>query len=72
VRDRNDILLFFGILMLAIAVVGTCIGKLPGRFGYVGSRAKDPKQYWSGLAIYYLGGIGFIGFYLYKVGTFSN
>ena len=58
--------------MLAIAVVGTCTGKLLGRFGYVGSRTKDPKQYWSALAIYYLGGIGFIGFYLYKVGAFSN
>ncbi len=58
--------------MFVMAVAGTCFGKLPGRFGYVGSRAKDPKQYWSALAMYYLGGIGFIGYYLYKIGAFSN
>jgi hypothetical protein len=69
---RPDIALFCGILMFVIAVGGTCAGKLPGRFGEVASRAKDPKQYWSGLAIYYLAGIGLIGYYLYEVHAFSN
>ena len=55
-------LLFLAIIMFIPAVYGT--------FGYVGSRTKDPGQYWSALAIYYLAGIGFIGFYLYKVGAF--
>lgn len=70
--SRPDILLYGGILMLAIAMAGTCVGKLPGRFGEVASRAKDPKQYWSGLAIYYLAGIGLIGYYLYEVHAFST
>jgi len=69
---RVDIALFFGILMFVMAVAGTCTGKLPGRFGDVSFRAKNPGQYWSALAGYYLGGIGFIGYYLYKVGVFSN
>jgi len=58
--------------MLAIALAGTLVGKLPGRFGEVASRAKDPKQYWSALAIYYSLGLGFIGYYLYSVGAFSK
>ena len=70
--SRADIALFCGILMLAMAVAGTCIGKLPGRFGEVASRTKNPKQYWSTLAGYYLVGIGFIGYYLYKIHAFSN
>jgi len=69
---RADIALCFGILMFVMAVGGTCAGKLPGRFGDVSYRAKDPKQYWSALAGYYLGGIGFIGYYLYAVHAFSK
>jgi hypothetical protein len=64
---RPDIALFCGILMFVMAVGGTFAGKLPGRFGEVAYRAKDPKQYWSALAVYYLAAIGFIGYYLYKV-----
>jgi hypothetical protein len=70
--SRANIAIFFGILMLGIAVAGTCTGKLPGRFGDVSYRAKNPKQYWSALAGYYLGGIGFIAYYLYKIHVFSN
>jgi hypothetical protein len=69
---RSDIALFCGILMLVIAVGGTCAGKLPGRFGDVSSRANNPKQYWSALAGYYLAANGFIGYYLYEVHAFSN
>jgi hypothetical protein len=58
--------------MFVFAVGGTCTGKLPGRFGDVSSRAKNPKQYWSALAGYYLGGFGFIAYYLYKIHTFSK
>lgn len=70
--SRADIALFFGILMLAIAVAGTCAGKLPGRFGDATYRTKDPKQYWPALIGYYLFGFGSIGYYLYKIHAFSN
>jgi len=70
--NRADIALFGGILMLVFALGGTLAGKLPGRFGEAASRTKDPKQYWSGLAIYYVAGIGLIGYYLYEVHAFSN
>ena len=57
---------------MVFALGGTLAGKLPGRFGEAASRTKDPKQYWSGLAIYYVAGIGLIGYYLYEVHAFSN
>jgi hypothetical protein len=69
---RPDIALFFGVLMSVMAVGGTLVGKLPGRFGDVSSRAKNPKQYWSALAGYYLAAIGFFAYYLYQVHAFSN
>ena len=69
---RAYIALFFGILMFVMAVAGTCTGKLPGRFGDVSYRAKNPKQYWLALAGYYLGGIGFIAYYLYTIHAVSN
>jgi hypothetical protein len=56
--------------MFVMAVAGTCTGKLPGRFGDVSYRAKNPKQYWLALAGYYLGGIGFIAYYLYTIHAF--
>jgi hypothetical protein len=58
--------------MFVMAVGGTFAGKLPGRFGGVATRVKDPKMYWPTLAGYYLAGIGFIGYYLYQIGWFSN
>jgi hypothetical protein len=70
--SRADIALLGGILMLAMAVYGTHTGKLPGRFGDVSYRTKNPKQYRSALAGYYLFGIGLIGYFLYKIHAFSN
>jgi hypothetical protein len=69
---RSGIALFCGILMLVFAVGGTLAGKLPGRFGESSSRTKAPSQYWTGLAIYYLAGLGFLGYYFYAVHAFSN
>ena len=65
-------LLFFGIFFFAIAVFGTCTGQIWGRNGEKTFRAKDPKTFWLGTISYYLGGIGLIGYYLYKVHAFSN
>jgi hypothetical protein len=65
--SRQQIVLFCGILMFAMAVGGSFAGKLPGRFGEVASRSKNPGQYWSALAIYYLASFGLLGYYFYKV-----
>jgi hypothetical protein len=70
VFTREAVLLVGATIMLVMAVGGSVAGKLPGRFGEVSSRAKNPGQYWSALAIYYLTGIGFLGYYLYKMHAF--
>ena len=67
-----DVSLLTGIVMFVMAVGGTCIGKLPGRFGEMASRTKDAKQYWSGLVLYYLLGIVFTSYYLYHTHAFSR
>jgi hypothetical protein len=60
-------LLWIGIFLLFLAVAGTCTGEAWARFGQRVYRAKDPKQFWWVIAIYSLGGVGFIGYFLYKV-----
>ena len=66
---RSSIVLFCGMLMLAIGVGGTITGKLPGRFGQGASRTENPTQYWPTLVGYFVVGIGFAVYYLYLVGT---
>jgi hypothetical protein len=68
--SRQDIALFCGVLMFAMAAGGTIAGKLPGRFGESSSRSVHPGQYWSALAGYYLASLGFMGYYFYKVHGF--
>jgi hypothetical protein len=65
-------LLIFGMGVIFLAVVYTCIGKVSDHsFGWI-ERAKDPKGYWLALVVYYLFGLGFIGFYLYKIHELSK
>jgi hypothetical protein len=66
VFTRPQIALFCGILMSVMAVGGTLAGKLPGRFGEGSSRSKNPGQYWSALAAYYLLAICLFAYYLYQ------
>lgn len=68
--SRQQIALFWGVLLFAMAVGGTIAGKIPGRFGESASRSVNPGQYWSTLAGYYLASLGFIGYYFYKVHGF--
>jgi hypothetical protein len=56
--------LYFALLLLLFAAYGTFTGKLYGRGGMV-DRAKNPFDYWLGLAICYLA----IGFLIWAWGT---
>jgi hypothetical protein len=58
-------LLIFGVFSLVLAVVGTCTGETLARFEGVIYRADDPKEFWWLIAIYYLGAVGLIGYFLY-------
>jgi hypothetical protein len=68
-----NILVAGGIVVLFLAVIYTYIGKVWSRYhrGWV-CRANEPKRYWFEVAMYYLLGLGMIGFFLYKVHAFSN
>jgi len=54
------VLLIFGVFSLILAVVGTCTGEAWARYGRVVYRAKEPKQVWQLVAIYYIGTVCFI------------
>jgi hypothetical protein len=61
------IFLLLGCVSFCAAVVWTCIGKARTRFyGWV-YRTGEPTQFWLVVAVYYLGGVLFIGVLLHKV-----
>lgn len=60
-------LLIFGVFSFFLGVAATYTGDAWGRFGRVVRRANDPNQFWSLVALQYLVGICFIGYFLYKV-----
>ena len=63
-RPPTTYLLMGGILFSA-AVFSTFTGKISARFSRV-YRAKEPIVFWLLVAAYYLGGVCFIGYFLYK------
>ncbi len=60
-------LLIFGVFLLFIGVAATCTGEALARFGQVVYRDEEPKQFWLLVATECLGGLGLIGYFLYKV-----
>jgi hypothetical protein len=59
--------LLFSAPFLVYAVISTYTGKTLTRFGNRVYRAEEPSEFWWNVALYYLGGILFIGVFLYKV-----
>lgn len=57
--------LILGVISLFGAIVSTCLGKTRARIGRTIYRATEPTTFWSVVAIYYLGGLLFIGVYLH-------
>ena len=53
--------LVFGVFLLLLGVVYTCIGKSYIRFQRWVYRSEDPKEFWWSVAMYYLVGILLIG-----------
>jgi hypothetical protein len=62
----------FGMFLLLLAVVYTYTGKAWIRFHSWVYRADEPKRYWLEVATYYLLGVGFVGYFLYKVYGLPN
>jgi hypothetical protein len=59
--------LILGFFSLILAVVGTCTGTTLAPHHGVFHRADDPKEFRWLVATYCLGGVFFIGYYLYLV-----
>jgi hypothetical protein len=56
-----------GIILLVIAVLFRLTGETIERFHGVVYRAEEPNRFWWNVATYYLGGVFFIGLFLYKI-----
>jgi RsiW-degrading membrane proteinase PrsW (M82 family) len=59
--------LILGVILFSAAVVWTCTGKARTRFSGWVYRAAEPTQFWWVVAMYFLGGVLFIGIFLHEV-----
>jgi hypothetical protein len=64
--------LILGVISFSVGVVSTCTGKTYGRYGGGASRLKKPTDFWGTVALYYIGGICLIGYFLWKVYGLSH
>jgi hypothetical protein len=60
------VFLILGVFLFSLGAVWTCTGKASARFTWV-YRAEEPCLFWLVVAMYYLGGVCFIGYFLYRV-----
>ena len=60
-------LLILGVISLSAAVVFTCIGKVWVRLNGWVYRAKEPGWFWWEVALDYVIGLCFIGYFLSKI-----
>lgn len=60
------IFLILGDISISAAVIFTVYGKVWVRFNGWVYRDKQPGSFWGEVAIYYLGGIWFVGYFFYK------
>ena len=71
--DRHLSWLIFGVLSLVLAVVGTRTGEAwAAKLVRKSYRNRAPKQLWLLVAVQYLGGVFFVGYFLYKLGHFPK
>ena len=76
--DLNSLLkppyvfLILGVISICAAAFFTCTGKVWVRFSGWVYRAKEPGWFWWEVALDYLIGVCFIGYFLYKICGLSN
>jgi hypothetical protein len=70
--DPRYVALAFGLFSLFLAILYSYLGKAWNRSNAWIYRTKEPTQYWLLVGTYYLSGIAFVAYYLYKVLAFSN
>jgi hypothetical protein len=58
--------LTFAVFLFSWAVFCTCTGKAKAPYSPAVYRAQEPILFWWTVGIYYLGGLIFLGVYLYR------
>ncbi len=66
------IFLVLGVVSISAAVVFTCMGKVWVRANGWVYRTKEPKWFWWEVALDYLIGLCFIGYFLFRMSDSSN
>jgi len=61
------IFLILGVISISAAAVFTCTGKVWVRFSGWVYRAKEPGWFWYEVAVDYIIGACFIGYFLFKI-----
>lgn len=60
------IFLILGVISILAAAIFTCTGRVWVRLNGWVYRAKEPGWFWWEVALYCLGGLWFVGYFLYK------
>ncbi len=66
------VFLTVGVIFISGSAVFAFTGKVWVRFSGWVSREKQPRVFWGEVAAYFLGGVFFIGYFLYKVSELSK
>jgi hypothetical protein len=59
-------ILILGVIAILAAVVFACTGKVWVRFNGWVYRAKEPGAFWGEVAVYFLVGLCFVGYFLFE------
>ena len=70
-RPPYDLLLL-GICAISAAALFACAGKVWVRFNGWVYRDKEPRPFWGNVACLFLGGVCFVGYFLYKIYGFPK
>lgn len=64
--DGQHRFLLIGIILLIATAIFTLSGETLERYHGFVSRTEEPKRFWWDVVLYFLGGLFFIGLYLYQ------
>jgi hypothetical protein len=67
-----NVFLTVGVISMSAATFFAYTGKVWCRFSGWVYRDKEPRVFWGEVAAYFLVGVFFVGYFLYKVSELSN
>ena len=65
--DWQHRFLLIGIFLLVVTAIFVVSGETLERYHGIVLRTKEPKRFWWDVVMYFLGGLFFIGLYLYQI-----